>query len=116
MKIEFTKEERHQIYKEAKESFITFGGKEGLCIFIANTCLRHMGSTSYGRSLDVFPELKQVMPEIMPERITMDIVYRGIRSTMRVNGAIAGYWWNFDEAGYKSRIEAFDKLIELTKD
>jgi hypothetical protein len=115
---ELTQEQRHQIYKEAKESFIASAPErdEGICIFIEETYLRHMGSTVYGRALDVFPELKQVMPEIMPERITMDIVYRGIRSTMRVNGAIAGYWWNFDEAGYKSRIEAFDKLIELTKD
>ena len=48
---------------------------------------------------DTYDYIRNIIPEFNP-------IYLNVPSKM-------GYWWNFSD--YKSRIEAFDKLINLYK-
>lgn len=101
----FTKEQRHEIYKLAKKQYITdteyiFMGA-GMCVSIAMATGDYFGKSGncmyvnifvIGNPFATFPELKSIMPA-------------GKRPSQ--------YWWPVYET--ETRIKMFNKIIEQTK-
>jgi hypothetical protein len=91
-----TKEERRQIYLQAKEIFIKYP-KHGMCLLLEISYKKHLSkrgisnaSVNYAELLDLFPEFNAIKPE---------------------DKTVGEYW--FDNK--RQRLAAFDKIIKETK-
>lgn len=96
-KTSLTKEERHRAYKSLLEIFISehLHGYGYLCPKLESIAwhLYELEVKREDHSLyDIFPELLQQKPS-----------------------TTGPAWWPYTEEGYQSRLQAIDRMIELTK-
>lgn len=82
----------------AKAKFIadrnTYNHAFGMCFYITN-CINFIFNIYI-----TYSEIKNIIPEFIPETFGLNIEYNCL-------------WWNIDDIN--SRINAFDKLIEIYK-